>query len=997
MSKLLSVIIPVYNSERYLEKAINSALKSTYNNIEIIVINDGSLGNFEEVVSLYQNNSKIRFIYHEKNRGLFRARITGIQQSNGDYIAFLDSDDWVSVDWYRSLIEKLESTEADMVIGDFNLHYADKDTFFSRSILRKTDINLVGKEVQDTFFQQAGLDYSWHIGCNKVYTRHLITQAIKMLDSIDDHIVMCEDVLFSCIFYTLAQKVTNCHNNYYFYNKDVNSFTVDINNAAKHVDSIVNVFNKIRALLSSNKKMDEYTHYINLWQDRVLYFWKNASKDNIKVHRYIESKMLNKNFDYNNDKELYYYHEENVSQYKFEEIKEKIIKCDVISFDVFDTLLLRPFLSPTDLFSILEDYVNKRLKTIDSIHFKTIRIEAEIDARRSALLFNKNNQEITLDDIYEKIASITNFDKKILEEIKAREIELELRYLYRRHSGYELYSMAKHLGKKIIITSDMYLSKDVIQTALIKNGYTDIDAFFVSSEFNLTKDHGELYKYIKQIYPNKHILHGGDNYHSDVEMPKKFGIDSFHLPKAVDLLEGKIPNVYSGTFFSFLHNNAFGMIKMETAYKFLGFRCALALIANRLFDNPFVTLSSDSDFNGDTVKIGYSILGMYTLANCLNLKDHSPKYDTILFYARDGFLIKKAFDHVINVFNLPIRSEYCHISRKSVIPLFISKPEDLYSLIEFFGRHDSLEDVLKVLTSISKYDYMKSLKVLKKLINFDISNHIGWTKFLTIFAENLYSQEKVDAYHVAAQKYFSKICVGKCASFDVGYSFRSDYLLKKRYGYDITPYVVHINDEYPFMRAENANMRWHSILNYTPIVSGSFRETCISELGPSCLGYSDAGIPIMEEYTADAPSCFELRSLHNAAEQFVIDYLAFFSDQFHLMRVRYFDLCFPFEIFNTQARASDRGWIKNITFEDDLCSGSKINLLDFWNRQTTCLTPQYKNCVTKQTKKIFFEMNKFFMKYYLYKMLSKVFSGKRRKKFMSRKDHYKSLISKFSQ
>lgn len=997
MSKLLSVIIPVYNTEKYLKATLDSALSNSYFNMEIIVINDGSPGNFEDTIYPYKHNPKIHIVYHPQNKGLFRARITGFQHAKGEYIAFLDSDDTVSIDWYRSLIAKIESEDADMAIGDFNLCYANKHTFFPRSIIRKSDLCLSGCEVQDTFFHQAGIDFSWHIGCNKVYTRQLLESAIKLLDPIDEHIVMCEDVLFSSTLYMLARKVVNNHHNYYYYNKNVQSSTSDIKNYKKYIDDIVRIFNHVRKIIISNEAMQKYISYINLWEDRILWQWKVALRKNNDATTYIVEKMHDKNFMPENHKENYYYYEETVPSYAFEDIKKLIATCDVVSFDVFDTLLMRPFLEPVDLFSILEDYANKLLDSVDSIHFKTIRIEAEKHARHLAWTFNNNNQEVSLDDIYETIGATTCLDKQFIEKIKAKEIELELHYLSRRNSGYELYSMAKHLGKKIIITSDMYLSKEIIKIALEKNGYTDFDNIFVSSELNLTKSTGDLFKHIRKIYANKRIVHGGDNYHSDVEVPRNLGLDVFHLPKAVDIFAGKYPQIYAGSFFSSLPQKTFGMIRTETAYDFLGFRCALALIANKLFDNPFTWSSPNSDFSGDTNQIGYSILGMYILASCIDLKDHIQKYDTILFYARDGYLVKRAFELFKQTFNLNIKTEYCYVSRKSLMPLFISKKEDLYSFVNFFEKHTSINDVLKVLSHISKFNFNQSLDVAKKFIDFDISDKVGWMKFLTFFAEELYSQEKVDNYKSSAKKYFDRICQKKCASIDVGYSFRADYLLNKVYNYNITPYVIHINNEHAIARTTKGNIKWHSILSYTPLVTGCLRETSVSEIGPSCIGYDEDGNPILEHFRADYPACLEINCLQHSAVQFIKDYLSFFDDDFNLMRVRYFDLCLPFEIFNIEAKITDRKWAECVDFEDDLHAGSKNTLFSLWLGQTLWAIDDYTQkpiIITRKEKlkRIFLRRDKYFIKYYLYKLLSKITSGRVRKKLLARRLHYKKMI-----
>lgn len=88
----VSVIIPAYNQANFIDKAIESVLRQTYQDFEIIIINDGSKDNTEEIVKNY-SDFRIRYIYHENNMGVSEARNTGIRASRGDYIALLDSDD----------------------------------------------------------------------------------------------------------------------------------------------------------------------------------------------------------------------------------------------------------------------------------------------------------------------------------------------------------------------------------------------------------------------------------------------------------------------------------------------------------------------------------------------------------------------------------------------------------------------------------------------------------------------------------------------------------------------------------------------------------------------------------------------------------------------------------------------------------------------------------------------------------------------------------------
>ena len=91
----LSVIVPVYNTASYLEKCLDSLLNQEYSNLEIIVVEDKSSDNSREVLKKYTHNEKIKIFYNEKNSGLSYTRNKGLQESSGEYISYIDSDDYV--------------------------------------------------------------------------------------------------------------------------------------------------------------------------------------------------------------------------------------------------------------------------------------------------------------------------------------------------------------------------------------------------------------------------------------------------------------------------------------------------------------------------------------------------------------------------------------------------------------------------------------------------------------------------------------------------------------------------------------------------------------------------------------------------------------------------------------------------------------------------------------------------------------------------------------
>lgn len=123
----VSVIVPIYNVEKYLEKCINSLLSQTLEDIQIILVNDGSKDNSGNIAKEYEQNNKDRVIYVEKeNGGLSDARNYGLKYANGDFIAFLDSDDYIEKNAYEEMYNKAIEENADYVECDFIWEFPNK-------------------------------------------------------------------------------------------------------------------------------------------------------------------------------------------------------------------------------------------------------------------------------------------------------------------------------------------------------------------------------------------------------------------------------------------------------------------------------------------------------------------------------------------------------------------------------------------------------------------------------------------------------------------------------------------------------------------------------------------------------------------------------------------------------------------------------------------------------------------------------------------------------
>ena len=117
--KKISIIVPCYGTEAYVEKCLESLFKQTYKNLEIIAVNDCSKGNMQEILdNLKIKDSRLKVITNTVNKGLFHSRIIGSKEATGDYIAFVDSDDYVDKDFYRLLVNNINENDSDIVISN---------------------------------------------------------------------------------------------------------------------------------------------------------------------------------------------------------------------------------------------------------------------------------------------------------------------------------------------------------------------------------------------------------------------------------------------------------------------------------------------------------------------------------------------------------------------------------------------------------------------------------------------------------------------------------------------------------------------------------------------------------------------------------------------------------------------------------------------------------------------------------------------------------------
>lgn len=317
-----------------------------------------------------------------------------------------------------------------------------------------------------------------------------------------------------------------------------------------------------------------------------------------------------------------------------------LMQYDVISFDIFDTLIFRPFSEPTDLFFFL----GERTGILD---FKRLRMQAEAEARVQKYKEEKH-YEIKLSDIWSRLENEIGVTK---EQGMQMEQALEMEFCYANPFMQQVFTQLREHGKRIVITSDMYLSKAFLSELLQKNGYGGYEELYVSCEYEKSKAEGSLYEVVKGAYPDTDsMIHVGDNPVSDVKNAKKHGFEVFYYP-----------NVNRNA----LLYRAYDMSAVVGgAYR--------GIVNNKLY-NGTEQLSMEYEY-------GYIYGGLFVLGYCNFIHTYARVHgiDKLLFLSRDGDILRQAYA----VLFPEEKTEYVYWSRAAATKLMAR-----YNRYDFFRRY----------------------------------------------------------------------------------------------------------------------------------------------------------------------------------------------------------------------------------------------------------------------------------------------------------------------
>lgn len=274
---ILSIIVPVYNVENYIKDCIDSLIKQTIKSVEIIVVNDGSKDSSMDIVKEY-NNEKIKIV-NKVNGGLSSARNAGIKVAQGKYIAFVDSDDFISNNTvYEDMVSYLEKSNSDIIVGKGSWYYNEKKIIPMNKYAFKDNI-ISSEEYLITSIREHRIFVP--VWLNIIKSSILIDNNLKFTEGI-----LHEDELFSPQLFLKAKKILLYNKDFYMYRQREGSIMNSRNNREKRLKDIQYISKELSNIsnnISNNELKNELKNYIAYLGLASIYSAKGKIDKNLKI------------------------------------------------------------------------------------------------------------------------------------------------------------------------------------------------------------------------------------------------------------------------------------------------------------------------------------------------------------------------------------------------------------------------------------------------------------------------------------------------------------------------------------------------------------------------------------------------------------------------------------------------------------------------------------------------------------------------------------------
>ena len=269
--KKVTVIVPVYNVEEYLRPCLDSLLQQTYSNLEIVVVDDGSTDNSGIICDEYAKKNSIIKVVHQVNGGLSNARNTGMDHATGDYIMFCDSDDLYVPNSCEVMVNEIERTASDYVIGNYQ-NCAEDGSLWENPVFNKEKylpFRLDIKDYKKSFFIMNSSV------CNKIFDAKFLKDIqVRFVEGVPG-----EDAIFTTYCFIKSKKVHYISDVMYLYRQRENASSISTNCSVKYFAGISKSYKMIYDNFRENNEIGFY---------RCFY----AKSMTYMLYKFIDSKLL---------------------------------------------------------------------------------------------------------------------------------------------------------------------------------------------------------------------------------------------------------------------------------------------------------------------------------------------------------------------------------------------------------------------------------------------------------------------------------------------------------------------------------------------------------------------------------------------------------------------------------------------------------------------------------------------------------------------------------
>lgn len=523
---------------------------------------------------------------------------------------------------------------------------------------------------------------------------------------------------------------------------------------------------------------------------------------------------------------------------------EEINSHEAVSFDVFDTLVMRKTLFPRDVF----DYIGIKAAE-NGIHienFKLIRCMAEDENPI------KHGNIYDIYDNLQRLTGITDSEREVLINL---EVELEKKFTVPRKKIVEIFKHALKLQKKVYLISDMYLPKKVLEKILNNLGIEGYDDLLVSCDYKTNKE-TDLFKVYKEKVLASSYLHIGDNKNADGTSANNNGIDSYLIKSAYQMMQISSYAV------------------MDKYIKTINERAILGLCIEKIFNNPFTLNNTYGKPNINSIAdFGYTFIGAVITKYLLWLADElkNEKYDDVLFAARDGFLIQKLYNSLVKQLKLEgmPKGKYFYTSRKLCTLAAMDNEENIKWLAAYYDEYKPEEMVKK------KFQLKE-----KEILPYDEKVYSSCEEYALAHKDKIFvkSKDVRDNY----LKYMKKIGLEKgkkYAMFDLCAGGTVQYFLSKIVPFKLKGLYVgrYYHPRCNIFKNIDANSLF---LNYGSYIYSSyffghylFLETIITSFSPSIVSMDENGDPIYGKEVRSKHQLEFVKEMHRGIEEFFNDFI----------------------------------------------------------------------------------------------------------------------------